>query len=79
MILAVDNLPSELPREASTFFSTQLGPLVPEIVRCDFNVPFGQLELPPPILRAVILHRGRLMPDFAYLSRFLEEPNTATK
>ena len=79
VILAVDNLPSELPREASTFFSTQLGPLAPEITRCDFDVPFGQLALPPRIMRAVILHRGRLMPDFAYLSRFLKNPDSETE
>lgn len=71
VIMAVDNLPSELPREASTFFSQQLGPLVPAIARCDFAAPFGELALPPRIMRAVILHRGCLMPDFEYLSRFL--------
>jgi alpha-aminoadipic semialdehyde synthase len=71
VIMAVDNLPCELPREASEHFGAVLRGLVPELARADWNVDFDALELPGPLKRAVIAHRGRLTPDFAYLRRHL--------
>jgi hypothetical protein len=29
------------------------------------------MELPAPIRRAVVLHRGELTPDFRYLNKFI--------
>ncbi len=71
VIMAVDILPSELPREASIDFSRVLMAYVPAIARADFSVPFEQLDLPPEIKRAVILHQGQLAPDYQYLEEFL--------
>ncbi len=72
VVMAVDILPSELPREASTDFSRILKPFLPAIARCDFSVPFEQCNLPPEIKRAVIAYRGRLTPDYQYIQKFLE-------
>lgn len=71
VIMAVDILPSELPREASIDFSRVLGAYIPAIAKTDFSVPFDQLDLPPEIKRAVILHQGHLTPDYRYIERFL--------
>ena len=73
VILAVDNLPAELPRESSTDFGTTLSPFVPALSRCDWTRPFGELDLPPELLRAVIVHRGELTPDFGYLREHLPQ------
>lgn len=72
VVLAVDILPSELPRESSEYFSEILLPFVPAIARADYSVPFEQLDLPPEIRRAVIVHRGELTPDYRYLEAFLD-------
>lgn len=71
VIMAVDILPSELPRESSIDFSRVLKAYVPAIAKADFSVPFDQLDLPPEIKRAVILHQGQLTPSYRYLERFL--------
>jgi alpha-aminoadipic semialdehyde synthase len=71
VILAVDILPSELPREASTDFSRILKPFVPAIALADYSVSFRELDLPPEIKRAVITHQGQLTPDYAYLEAYL--------
>jgi alpha-aminoadipic semialdehyde synthase len=71
VILAVDILPSELPREASTYFSSVLKDYLPAIVRADYSVPFEDLDLPPEIKRAVIVHRGELAPEYSYLADYL--------
>jgi alanine dehydrogenase len=72
VVMAVDILPSELPRDASEDFSGVLKDFIPAIVDVDFTAPFEDLNLPAPIKRAVIVHRGQLTPDFEYLRRYVE-------
>jgi alpha-aminoadipic semialdehyde synthase len=72
VVLAVDILPSELPREASEYFSSILEPYVPAIAQADFSVPFEELDLPPEIKRAVIVYHGDLTADYEYIEQFLE-------
>jgi alpha-aminoadipic semialdehyde synthase len=72
LIMGVDILPSELPRESSQTFSDALIKFLPDIVKTDFDVAFEKLELPAPIKRALILHQGALTPDFVYLQEHLK-------
>jgi alpha-aminoadipic semialdehyde synthase len=69
--MAVDILPSQLPRDASVYFSGVLQEFIPAIARADYAVPFEQLDLPPEIKRAVIAHRGELAPDYCYIEQYL--------
>jgi alanine dehydrogenase len=71
VVLAVDNLPCEIPRESSIYFSQVLKPFIPEIARADFSVDFDQCNLPPPIKNAVIVYHGELTPNYLYLKNFL--------
>ncbi len=72
VLLAVDNLPAELPNDASRFFSKQLTPFVPGIIKADFDKPLEQSGLPEEIQRAVIVYKGILTPDFQYLQEYLQ-------
>ncbi len=71
VVMAVDILPSELPREASEHFSSTLSPFIPTLAKADFSADFDQLSLPDEIKRAVIVHKGKLTPDFKYLEEFV--------
>jgi saccharopine dehydrogenase (NAD+, L-lysine-forming) len=71
VVMAVDNLPTELPREASTSFSESLRRFIPAIAKADYMVPFDQLNLPPEVKKAVIVYRGKLTPDYQYLKKYL--------
>jgi len=71
VVLAVDILPAELPREASEEFSSALSPFLPALAAADFDVPFSELALPPQLLGAVIAHRGKLTPDYRYIEAHL--------
>ena len=73
VILAVDILPSELPREASVYFSGVLKAYVPGIVRADFSGALKSCGLPAPIKRAVIAYRGELTPAYRYIEKHLEK------
>ena len=70
-IMAVDILPAELPREASTDFSHVLTPFIPAMARSDLSAPFEDCDLPPEIKRAVIAYQGQLTPDYRYIQEYL--------
>ena len=73
VVLAVDNLPCELPAEASQHFGDSLLRFVGALARCDWSRPFDELALPPELAAAVVAHRGRLTPAFRYLEPALEK------
>ncbi|MFO7733249.1 MAG: bifunctional lysine ketoglutarate reductase /saccharopine dehydrogenase family protein [Candidatus Aminicenantes bacterium] len=68
VVLAVYNLPAELPLESSTYFSRGLKDYVPAFAAADLRGRFEDCGLPDVIRRAVILYRGELTPDYAYLA-----------
>jgi saccharopine dehydrogenase (NAD+, L-lysine-forming) len=71
VVLAVDNLPCELPFDASEFFGDSLVRFVGPLARCDWRAPVAQLNLPPELARAVVVHQGELAPRFRYLQNAL--------
>ncbi len=72
LVMAVDILPSELPRESSEAFSAVLRNFVSEIAHADFSVPFEELTLPTPVKKATILHQGQLTPNYTYIQQYLK-------
>ncbi len=70
-VMAVDNLPCELPRDASAAFSTALREYIQILANTDFTKPLDQLGLPPELAGAIITHRGELAPEYRYLEEFL--------
>ncbi len=71
VILAVDNLPCELPVDASQHFGDALLRFVPSLARCDWSLPFASLDVQDEIRRAVVVHRGRLTPRYAGIAEHL--------
>jgi alpha-aminoadipic semialdehyde synthase len=67
-MMGVDNLPSELPLDASAHFGQQLLPFLKVLSESDGSLPFDQQnDLPPPLKHAVITSGGALTPNFAYI------------
>ncbi len=67
VIMAVDNLPAEISKDASIFFSNALVKFVPELVNTDFSVSFENLDISEPIKKAIIVYNGKLTPQYQYL------------
>ncbi len=72
VVMAVDNLPCELPRESSADFSAALRDMVVGLAAADWKTDLARLELPAETRRALIVHRGRLTPEYAHLEHHLE-------
>jgi alpha-aminoadipic semialdehyde synthase len=71
VLLAVDNLPCELPKDSSLFFSNQLKPFIPGMLMANYDSSLDASGLPPEIKRAVIVYNGQLTRDYEYLNRYL--------
>lgn len=71
VIMAVDNLPCELPREASSSFSKTLLDFIPSLAKANFGVPFDDIDLPRELLDAIIVYQGKLTKNYEYLQEFL--------
>jgi alpha-aminoadipic semialdehyde synthase len=71
VIMAVENLPAELPLESSVLFSQSLKPFIPAISFADYRGTFEACGLPDPIKKAVILFKGEFTPDYQFMRDFL--------
>jgi len=72
VIMAVDNLPCELPKESSTSFGETLLDYIPALAKADFKASFDELDLPREIKDAVIVYRGKLTKNYEYLNQYLK-------
>ncbi len=75
-VMAVYNLPAELPLESSAYFSGRLREHIPALARADFERPFADCGLPDVLRRAVILYRGDLTPGYSDLEKSVLSPDT---
>lgn len=73
-VMAVDNLPAEIPLESSLFFSQILKPFIPALIKADYRGDFADCRLPEPLKKAVILFRGEFTPDYEYVREFISPP-----
>ena len=63
-MMTIDNLPNELPRDASSFFGEQfINHILPEILLEDYS---------DILLRATVAMDGKLRPEFAYLQDYVD-------
>ncbi len=72
-VMAVDNLPCEIPKDSSMEFSSALRDYVYEILNADFNKSFNDLSLPYSIMKGLILHQGELTGEYLYLNNYLNK------
>jgi len=80
MMLGVDILPSELPREASHHFGELLTPFVPALSASDGTLPFDAQQeagLPAEMHGAVITAHGELTPSYTYIEKMRRESERA--
>ncbi len=70
-ILAIDNLPTELPKDSSEHFSSLIRDYVYQIAAHGIKDITNHTAIPKEIRKAVIAQGGRLTPEFGYLKRYL--------
>lgn len=71
-VMAVDNLPAEIPADASVWFSESLKPLIPKLFEANYSKKFDELDLIDELKNACIVYKGELTPNYKYLEDFLK-------
>jgi len=71
LVMAVDILPAEIPRDSSDGFGDVLVNFVKPISDADFSVHFDDIDLPRSIKKGLILHQGELTPEYKYIKQYL--------
>jgi len=71
-IMAVDILPSELPRDSSEGFGNVLSNFVKSIAIADYNLSYEEIDLPRAIKKALILLKGEFTPNYQYMNEFIK-------
>jgi len=72
VIMAVEILPSELPRESSIYFSSIFSKLIPGLFLKKLPENFNKLKFPFELKNAVITYKGDLTPNYQYINNFLK-------
>lgn len=70
-VLAVDNLPAELPGDASDYFSGFIRDYVYQVAAHGINDITNHMAIPAEIRNAVVTQNGRLTKGFLYLKKFI--------
>lgn len=70
-VLAVDNLPSELPRDSSQEFSSVMRDYVYQVAAHGARNITRHVAIPAEIRRAVIIEGGKLIKGFRYLEKWV--------
>ena len=73
VVMAVDNLPCEFPADASRSFGDALLPFVEAVASADWSAPLEGVGLPAELVPSLILLRGELEPEYAWLGDLIEE------
>ena len=76
LICSIDNMPTQLPREATDFFGDLLYPHVEDIIKSRADKPFDEKEIEkvgPIVAGSVITTNGKLAPNFEYIAELREK------
>ncbi|XP_072527555.1 alpha-aminoadipic semialdehyde synthase, mitochondrial isoform X2 [Salminus brasiliensis] len=72
LMCSIDNLPAQLPIEATEYFGDRLFPYIWEMLSSDATKPLDDEALSPQVKDAVITSNGKLAPKFEYIVKLRE-------
>ncbi|XP_070187813.1 alpha-aminoadipic semialdehyde synthase, mitochondrial-like isoform X2 [Littorina saxatilis] len=73
LICSIDNMPAQIPREATDFFGGLLLPYIPEMLRSNAEKPLEEYDADPIVRNAVITSNGQLTPNFRYINEMRQK------
>ncbi|XP_041652112.1 alpha-aminoadipic semialdehyde synthase, mitochondrial isoform X1 [Cheilinus undulatus] len=77
LMCSIDNLPAQLPIEATEYFGDRLFPYIWEMLPSDATRPLDEEEFSPQVRDAVITSNGVLTPKFEYIEKLREQREKA--
>lgn len=77
LMCSIDNLPAQLPIEATEYFGDRLFPYIWEMLPSDATRPLEEEEFSPQVRDAIITSNGVLTPKFEYIEKLRERREKA--
>ncbi|KAF7654966.1 hypothetical protein LDENG_00062300 [Lucifuga dentata] len=77
LMCSIDNLPAQLPIEATEYFGDRLFPYIWEMLSSDATRPLEEEDFSPQVRDAVITSNGKLTPKFEYIEKLREKREKA--
>ncbi|XP_059138929.1 alpha-aminoadipic semialdehyde synthase, mitochondrial-like [Physella acuta] len=79
LICSIDNMPAQIPREATEYFGSLLFPYIKEMLKSNAKTPFEEYNCSPIVKNAVITSNGHLTPNFKYIQQLRQQRASAHK
>ncbi|XP_013114257.2 alpha-aminoadipic semialdehyde synthase, mitochondrial [Stomoxys calcitrans] len=79
LVCSIDNMPTQLPREATDMFGELLTPFVSDIIKSDAKKSLEQEEFSYPIKSAIIASNGKLTDNYQYIQELREANNLRSR
>ncbi|XP_005100303.1 alpha-aminoadipic semialdehyde synthase, mitochondrial [Aplysia californica] len=79
LLCSIDNMPAQIPREATDFFGSLLLPYVSEMLKSDAKQSFEDYSGSPIVKNAVIASNGSLAPNYGYIQDLRTKSASAHK
>ncbi|XP_071815872.1 alpha-aminoadipic semialdehyde synthase, mitochondrial-like isoform X2 [Apostichopus japonicus] len=76
LVCSVDNMPAQLPREATDHFGEQFTPLIPELIKSDASKPLGEENFSMTVKDAIIASNGQLTSKYEYIAELREKKDS---
>lgn len=73
LMCSIDNMPTQIPLEATDAFGDMLYPYMSSIIRSDATVSFEEEKFDPVVESAVICSNGTLTPSFQYIKTLRDQ------
>ncbi|XP_064486765.1 alpha-aminoadipic semialdehyde synthase, mitochondrial-like isoform X2 [Ornithodoros turicata] len=67
LVCSIDNMPTQLPLEATDYFGKLLMPYIYEIVNSDATKPLSEHKMSSVVEGAIIASEGKLTPNYEYI------------
>lgn len=67
LVCSIDNMPTQLPKEATDFFGNLLYPYALDIIQSDAKKPLDEHNFSPAVYGAIIASNGKLTSNFEYI------------
>ncbi|ESO89977.1 hypothetical protein LOTGIDRAFT_218445 [Lottia gigantea] len=79
LICSIDNMPAQIPREATDFFGSLLLPYIPDMIMSDALEPFEEYKAAACVKNAVIASNGSLTPNYQYIAELRKQSKSNHK
>uniref|UniRef100_A0A8R1UD23 Saccharopine dehydrogenase (NAD(+), L-glutamate-forming) n=1 Tax=Pristionchus pacificus TaxID=54126 RepID=A0A8R1UD23_PRIPA len=68
LVCSIDNMPAQMPIEATEQFGNLLFPYIPDMLNCATDQNFTRLQCKEEVKNAIITSDGKLTPNFEYIA-----------